>query len=66
MQWRRAFVGAIENLPEVMYKAFEIAGYSKETVDANFSGMISMDIDRIVMLIANEPNIREVIIPYEW
>jgi len=68
--------GAIRNhLPEVMYKAFEIAGYSKETVDANFSGMISAfkfgapphggfapGIDRIVMLIANEPNIREVIL----
>ena len=68
--------GAIRNhLPEVMYKAFEIAGYSKETVDSNFSGMISAfkfgapphggfapGIDRIVMLIANEPNIREVIL----
>ena len=68
--------GAIRNhLPEVMYKAFEIAGYSKENVDNNFSGMISAfkfgapphggfapGIDRIVMLIANEPNIREVIL----
>ena len=68
--------GAIRNhLPDVMYKAFEIAGYSKETVDSNFSGMISAfkfgapphggfapGIDRIVMLIANEPNIREVIL----
>ena len=68
--------GAIRNhLPEVMYKAFEIAGYSRETVDANFSGMINAfkfgapphggfapGIDRIVMLIANEPNIREVIL----
>ena len=68
--------GAIRNhLPEVMYKAFEIAGYSKENVDNNFSGMINAfkfgapphggfapGIDRIVMLIANEPNIREVIL----
>ena len=68
--------GAIRNhLPEVMYKAFEIAGYSQETVDSNFSGMINAfkfgapphggfapGIDRIVMLIANEPNIREVIL----
>ena len=58
-----------------MYKAFEIAGYSQETVDSNFSGMINAfkfgapphggfapGIDRIVMLIANEPNIREVIL----
>ena len=57
-----------------MYKAFEIAGYSKEDVDANFSGMIEAfklgapphggsapGIDRIVMLLADEPNIREVI-----
>ena len=68
--------GAIRNhLPEVMYKAFEIAGYDQEMVDTNFSGMISAfkfgapphggfapGIDRIVMLIANEPNIREVIL----
>ena len=57
-----------------MYKAFELAGYSKEDVDANFSGMIEAfklgapphggsapGIDRIVMLLADEPNIREVI-----
>ena len=58
-----------------MNKAFEIAGYSKEEVDTNFSGMINAfkfgapphggsapGIDRIVMLIADEPNIREVIL----
>lgn len=68
--------GAIRNhLPEVMYRAFEIAGYGAEVVDKQFSGMISAfkfgapphggiapGIDRIVMLIADEPNIREVIL----
>jgi aspartyl-tRNA synthetase len=68
--------GAIRNhRPEIMYKAFEIAGYSKEEVDTNFAGMINAfkfgapphggsapGIDRIVMLLANEPNIREVIL----
>ena len=68
--------GAIRNhLPEVMYRAFEIAGYGAEMVDKQFSGMISAfkfgapphggiapGIDRIVMLIADEPNIREVIL----
>lgn len=67
--------GAIRNhRPDIMYKAFEIAGYSREDVDANFSGMIEAfklgapphggsapGIDRIVMLLAHEPNIREVI-----
>jgi aspartyl-tRNA synthetase len=67
--------GAIRNhRPEIMYKAFEIAGYSRLEVDANFSGMIEAfklgapphggsapGIDRIVMLLADEPNIREVI-----
>jgi len=68
--------GAIRNhRPDIMYKAFEIAGYSKDEVDTNFSGMINAfkfgapphggsapGIDRIVMLLANEPNIREVIL----
>ena len=68
--------GAIRNhLPEVMYKAFEIAGYPNSTVDKKFPAMINAfrfgapphggiapGIDRIVMLIADEPNIREVIL----
>jgi aspartyl-tRNA synthetase len=67
--------GAIRNhRPEIMYKAFAIAGYSQAEVDANFSGMINAfkfgapphggsapGIDRIVMLIAGEPNLREVV-----
>ncbi len=67
--------GAIRNhRPDIMYKAFAVAGYAKEEVDARFSGMINAfkfgapphggiapGIDRIVMLIADEPNIREVI-----
>ncbi|GAB4356915.1 MAG: aspartate--tRNA ligase [Kiloniellaceae bacterium] len=67
--------GAIRNhLPEVMYKAFAIAGYGQEQVDKQFAGMISAlkfgapphggsapGIDRIVMLLADEPNIREVV-----
>ena len=66
--------GAIRNhVPELMYKLFEIAGYSKDDVDSKFSGMINAlsygapphggiapGIDRIVMLLANEKNIREV------
>ena len=68
--------GAIRNhRPEIMYKAFEIAGYSRADVDANFAGMINAfkfgapphggsapGIDRIVMLLAAEPNIREVVL----
>ncbi|WP_120075755.1 aspartate--tRNA ligase [Aurantiacibacter odishensis] len=67
--------GAIRNhRPDIMYKAFEIAGYTQADVDANFGGMIEAfklgapphggsapGIDRIVMLLADEPNIREVI-----
>jgi aspartyl-tRNA synthetase len=67
--------GAIRNhLPEVMYKAFAIAGYSQEEVDSRFSGLISAlkfgapphggsapGIDRMVMLLADEPNIREIV-----
>ena len=68
--------GAIRNhRPDIMYKAFEIAGYSQQDVDTNFAGMINAfklgapphggsapGIDRIVMLLADEPNIREVIL----
>jgi aspartyl-tRNA synthetase len=67
--------GAIRNhKPEIMFKAFEIAGYSRETVEARFGGMlnafrfgapphggIAPGIDRIVMLLAQAENIREVI-----
>jgi aspartyl-tRNA synthetase len=66
--------GAIRNhIPKLMYKLFSIAGYSKEDVNQKFSGMINAlsygapphggiapGIDRIVMLLANEKNIREV------
>ena len=67
--------GAIRNhRPEIMYRAFELAGYSREMVDEKFGGMIrafqcgapphggiAPGIDRMVMLLAEEPNIREVI-----
>ena len=67
--------GAVRNhLPEVMYKAFEIAGYPPETVDERFGALIrafrlgapphgglAPGIDRIVMLLAHETSIREVI-----
>ena len=66
--------GAIRNhIPELMYKLFSVAGYDKKSVDQKFSGMINAlsygapphggiapGIDRIVMLLANEKNIREV------
>ena len=66
--------GAIRNhLPEIMYKAFSIAGYDQEEVETRFSGMLNAlkygapphggsapGIDRIVMLLAGEQNIREV------
>ena len=66
--------GAIRNhIPELMYKLFSIAGYDKKEVNTKFSGMINAlsygapphggiapGIDRIVMLLANEKNIREV------
>ncbi len=68
--------GAIRNhKPEIMYKAFEIAGYTQADVDTNFAGMINAfkcgapphggsapGIDRMVMLLAGEPNIREVVL----
>ena len=67
--------GAIRNhRPDIMYKAFEIAGYGREEVEARFGGMlralrygapphggIAPGLDRIVMLLADEPNIREVV-----
>ncbi len=67
--------GAIRNhQPEVMYKAFEIAGYPRKVVDEKFGGMIrafklgapphggiAPGVDRMAMLLADEPNIREVI-----
>ncbi|NBE51625.1 aspartate--tRNA ligase [Streptomyces boluensis] len=67
--------GAIRNHePDIMLKAFEIAGYDRETVEAEFAGMlrafrfgapphggIAPGVDRIVMLLADEPNIRETI-----
>ncbi len=66
--------GAIRNhIPELMYKLFAVAGYDKQSVEEKFSGMINAlsygapphggiapGIDRIVMLLANEKNIREI------
>ena len=66
--------GAIRNhIPDLMYKLFAIAGYDKKLVNEKFSGMINAlsygapphggiapGVDRIVMLLANEKNIREV------
>ncbi len=68
--------GAIRNhKPEIMFKAFEIAGYGEDEVRKRFGGMVNAfqygapphggcaaGIDRIVMLLANEQNIREVIL----
>jgi aspartyl-tRNA synthetase len=68
--------GAIRNhRPDIMYKAFGLAGYTQEEVNTNFTGMINAfkygapphggsapGIDRIVMLLAGEPNIREVVL----
>ncbi|AEI37425.1 MAG: aspartate--tRNA ligase [Zymomonas mobilis subsp. pomaceae] len=68
--------GAIRNhRPDIMYKAFEIAGYDQAMVDENFAGMINAfkygapphggaapGVDRMVMLLAGEPNIREVVV----
>ena len=66
--------GAIRNhVPQLMYKLFKVAGYDKKDVDVKFSGMINAlsygapphggiapGIDRIIMLLADEKNIREV------
>jgi aspartyl-tRNA synthetase len=68
--------GAIRNhKPEIMFRAFEIAGYGRDEVEKRFGGMVNAfqygapphggcaaGIDRIVMLLADEANIREVIL----
>jgi len=67
--------GAIRNhLPEVMYKAFAIVGYSQQEVEDRFGGLLTAlkygapphggsapGLDRIVMLLADEPNLREIV-----
>ncbi|MFN9000803.1 MAG: aspartate--tRNA ligase, partial [Holosporales bacterium] len=67
--------GAIRNhIPQIMYKAFEIAGYNAQELEERFGGMLNAlkygapphggcapGIDRIVMLLADEPNLREVV-----
>ncbi|MEA1938910.1 MAG: aspartate--tRNA ligase [Pseudomonadota bacterium] len=67
--------GAVRNhLPAIMFKAFEIAGYGPDVLESRFGGMVSAmrygapphagcapGVDRIVMLLAEEPNIREII-----
>ena len=67
--------GAIRNhRPDIMYKAFAIAGYSAEEVETRFAGMLNAfkygapphggsapGIDRIVMLLADTPNLREIV-----
>jgi len=67
--------GAIRNhLPDIMFKAFAIAGYAAAEVEARFGGMLNAfrygapphggsapGIDRIVMMLADTPNIREIV-----
>jgi aspartyl-tRNA synthetase len=67
--------GAIRNhLPEVMYKAFALVGYSQDEVEARFGGLLTAlkygapphggsapGLDRIIMLLADEPNLREIV-----
>jgi aspartyl-tRNA synthetase len=67
--------GAIRNhLPDIMYKAFAIAGYAKEEVETRFAGILNAfkygapphggsapGIDRIVMMLADTPNLREIV-----